>query len=196
MFQFTNRDGREFCKFGDGEAVKEIDVTEWADEDKLAFRAELESLQEESKATEAAAEEIKRNAESPAELIRQAREHRDLVKEVRDALERTAREDKLWRELQKQHGKGRVMRFDSKDGMICARIPTEKEALEHYLGCAGLALAERVDAMQEHILAMVVEPSEEAFKVIAAKWPLIWEDMENGIRGMQSARLGEQGPFV
>lgn len=198
MIELVTRNGREIYvqKIGEDQDPIEVDITDWSDDAKESYREEIRLLIEEDELSIKAAEEYKAFRSSPGEVIARARAIRDLKKELRDSIYRDLEDDKVWRSIQKDHGKGRVFRLDTKGGMVCARVPSGAEALANHLAVNGLSLPDRVDVVREYILGLVVHPAKEEVEKIGEQWPGLWGDLEMGVQALQSARAGEVGPFV
>lgn len=195
MLNSINRDGREVYVSDDDEPC-EVDITDWSEADKVAYREEVALLNAEEELSKKTAEEFKAHRSSPSEELAKTRALRELKKELRESFQQCIEDDKVWRAIQKEFGKGRVFRFDTKGGMVCARVPSGEEALRQHLSMAGLALPDRVDSVREYIVGLVVHPSKEEVEKIGEQWPGLWGDLEGGVQALQSARVGEQGPFV
>jgi hypothetical protein len=181
--------------------IQDIDVTDWSEADRASL---LQIVNETETATSEAAQIIadqKRLYESPAAVLARKQEEREEAIAAKAALERATIEELHWSKLVKEHGKKRLKRLPTKEGMVVVRCPTEEETVSQGLAILDIKPIERESVARDYLASMVIYPVDanpdkpEPVREIASKWPGLWEDLNYAVQMLQSSRADERRPF-
>lgn len=188
MFKVEAREGRSF--------VDEIDVTGWSEEDVKALLAALNGAEAARAEIRRLADDQLREAQSPQARIEAAREEQAEAEEQKRLLERASIETIAWKDLLRSHGRRRIRRLDTKEGLVVVRCPSEQETIDQGLAMADITPAERAVVARKYLASLVVYPSPESkIEEIGKKWPGLWDDLDMAVRLLQSSRADELRPF-
>ncbi len=182
--------------------IQDIDVTDWSEAD----RASLLQVVNETEAANSESSKLladqKRLYESPAAVLARKQEEREEAIAAKAALERATLEELNWSKIVKDHGKNRVKRLPTKEGMVVVRCPTEEETVNQGLAILDIKPIERESVARDYLASLVIYPvdsnpeKQEPVREIASKWPGLWEDLNYAVQMLQSSRADERRPFV
>jgi chromosome segregation ATPase len=152
-----------------------IDVGGWpADKRAELERAEAELRHEEQRLA-ALAEEQRAAKESPDAVIAARVEELRKAREKRQAAEREAEEEAIYKALCLKHGEKRVARVRTHDGSVMFHASSPKEIDALAARVRGLKTdADREKAGQSALRATVDHPSPREFDDRVAKYPGLW----------------------
>lgn len=182
--------------------IQDIDVTDWSEADRAALLQVANATQDATIEANRLLADQKRLYESPAAVLARKQEELEETIAAKAALERATLDELNWTKLVKDHGRKRIKRLDTKEGMVVVRCPTEEETVEQGLKVLDIKPIEREAVARDYLASLVIYPVDsnpdkpEPVRDIAAKWPGLWEDLNLAVQLLQSSRADERRPFV
>lgn len=191
--KIETKDGRKL--------IQDIDVTDWSEADRTALLQVANETEDATNEANKLLADQKRLYDSPAAVLARKQEEREEVLAAKAALERATLEELHWQKLAKEHGKNRLKRLPTKEGMVVVRCPTEEETVDQGLKILDIKPIERETVARDYLASLVIYPVDsnpdkpEPVREIGAKWPGLWQDLDMAVQLLQSSRADERRPF-